>query len=302
VREGEASRNAILDLYTEQAMDNLVRARRNMPFVQLAYRGITVQDQDTLSCSLNETYGDTNAVTRGALAAVTTAVHTVSSSLMFGSSKSRAKTLSYSAEPVTDKNDVYELYLAFAKDPGLLMESCNEPKCGYHIRRKCGDIWYWVPTEAGPDFLALVLKTSMMRGPEAMPLPWYERKAKTHVIEKGDEEVVYLELDRSIPAGDGYVAFTLDKKRYQIEMLYFSESADKSIKAVAEGELTNFIQVTMPEDAKFDAKDLDGLQVQIFSTNHPPEIPAPSQEMQRLQDSVNSLDMNLKNLATPRTQ
>lgn len=308
VKEGEDSRNAILDLYTVQAMDNLVRARRNMPFVQLAYRNIGVQDQDSLGGTIGETYTDSNVVTRTGLAVVSSAVHTASSVLAVGGSKSRAKTITYAADPVTDKNDIYVDYLAFANDQGLLMESCSEPKCGYHIRRKFNGKWYWIPAEAAPVFLALVLKTSMMRGPDALPSPYYDRKiAKAHSVTRTplDPKQTYLQLDQSVPASDGYVAFTRNKRRYQLDMLHFvndqkSDDGKTTIVAVEQGKPTNFIRVTIPNDAKYTAEDLVGLPIQVFSTNYPPEVPGPSPEMQRLQDSVNNLDINLKNLATPK--
>ena len=39
-RQGNNFRQAILDIYTEQALDNLIRARIGMPFVQLKYRDL----------------------------------------------------------------------------------------------------------------------------------------------------------------------------------------------------------------------------------------------------------------------
>jgi hypothetical protein len=307
VREGEATRNAILDLYTEQAMDNLVRARCNMPFVQLAYRDIGVQDLDTLGASINDTYGDTNEVTRTGLAIVTSAVHTVSNSLMIGASQSRSKTLSYSAQPVTDQNDIYLDYLAFANDPGLLMESCVEPKC-YHVRRKCNGKWYWVPPEAGPVFLALVLKTSMMRGPELLPQPFYTRKiVDVHPLAEASEkrEVSIIEFDKTIPFGDAMMDIKLDSTRDRLQLRSFGKQEisvdEKKFDAVAEGTPSNYFKLTIPATNKYRAKDLVGITVQVFSDKYPPKENGPSPEMQRLEDNVNSLDVNLKNLlVTPR--
>ncbi len=36
-------------MYSDQVMDNLVRAHSGLPFVQLAYRDLFVSDDDTLS-------------------------------------------------------------------------------------------------------------------------------------------------------------------------------------------------------------------------------------------------------------
>jgi hypothetical protein len=309
VKEGEATRNAILDLYTEQAMDNLVRARCNLPFIQLAYRNLGVQDLDTLSGSANDTYGDSRAVTRNAAGIITSALHTVSNSLVLGGSASRSKTLSYTADPITDKNDIYVYYLAFANDPGLLIESRTKPKCGYHILRHFKDKWYWVPEEAGPVFLALVLKTSMMRGPELLPPPNYERKiAKVYLVntKHAEREVSIIEFDQSIPFGDGYMDFTLGKNRYHQEINYFekpetSEDGKIVFPAIEEGRPSKYVKLTILKKMPYRASDLVGLPVQIFSNKFPPEVPRPSPELQRLQDSVDSINVNLKNLlTTPR--
>ncbi len=52
-------RNALLDVYTDQVMDNLIRARTFQPFVQLAYRNILLQEANTYFGEL------TNAQTSG---------------------------------------------------------------------------------------------------------------------------------------------------------------------------------------------------------------------------------------------
>jgi len=309
VTEGEATRNAILDLYTEQAMDNVVRARCNMPFVQLAYRNLGVQDQDTLSGSASDSYSDSRTVARTGLGLIASKLHSWSNSLSLSGSASRTKTLSYSADPITDKNDIYLYYLAFANDPGLLLESSDKPQCGYHMLRHYKDRWFWVPEEAAPVFLALVLKTSMMRGPELLPPPYYDRKiTKVYPVDtkNPEREVSIIEFDQAIPFGDGYMDFTLSKKRFHQEIVYFekpqvSEDGKTVFPAVEEGKLSKYFKLTLPTKSPFRAADLVGVSVQIFSTKFPPDVPAPSPEMQRLQDGVDSLNVNLKNLlTTPR--
>jgi hypothetical protein len=309
VREGEITRNAILDLYTDQAMDNLVRAKCNLPFIQLAYRNLGVQDLDTLEGTVNDTVGVGKTTTLNALGAITSATRMVSNSLVPGVKSSRSKTLSYAADPVTDKNDIYLYYLAFANDPGLLVETCEKPKCGYHMLRKHNHKYYWVPQDAAPVFLELVLKTSMMRGPEIAPPPFYERKiAKVYAEAKDDKtEVVILELNQSIPSGDADIEFTLEKRRYRHPITRLRADVKipgppvMNIAAVPEGQPTFFFRVRIErEKYKFTGADLKDASVNIFSFHYPPEVPRPSLEAQRLQDSVDSINVNLKNLVIPR--
>src|SRR5262245_39192834 len=48
-RQNVDFRHAMIDMYTEQAMDNLIRAREGLPFVQLAFSGALIQDVDTFN-------------------------------------------------------------------------------------------------------------------------------------------------------------------------------------------------------------------------------------------------------------
>src|SRR6266478_4380262 len=48
-RDGTHLREAMLDIYTDQVMDNLIRARSNMPFVQMKYSNIQANDAQDLS-------------------------------------------------------------------------------------------------------------------------------------------------------------------------------------------------------------------------------------------------------------
>src|SRR5262245_45787012 len=44
--DGNAFHSAVADMYSHQAMENLVRARCNLPFVQLRYYQLNVTDSD----------------------------------------------------------------------------------------------------------------------------------------------------------------------------------------------------------------------------------------------------------------
>src|SRR5579864_4445849 len=44
--DGRGIRQAMIDLYTDQAMDNLVRAKEAQPFVQLAYNNLAINHND----------------------------------------------------------------------------------------------------------------------------------------------------------------------------------------------------------------------------------------------------------------
>ncbi|MDB5343215.1 MAG: hypothetical protein JWP89_1592 [Schlesneria sp.] len=147
-RDSVSARQALLEMYTDQVLDNLIRAHNNLPFVQVAYSDVTVQDNDQLGSTLTGNWPGS----------------------MFGATgnASRSMTLSVVANPIVDQNDVYDAYIGFANDPGLFMVSCDDPGCAAHICRKQDGVYYWVPSDAGPLFMDLAMRTTFKRGPESV--------------------------------------------------------------------------------------------------------------------------------------
>ena len=168
--DGVNFRQSLLDMYTDQIMDNLIRASQNRPFAQLSYRSLIVTDFQMEKLSVSDeadpTHSHTLAATTGALL---TSMRSFTDKVVFGVNGERDRTMEFTSDPVTGQNDVYEDYLAFASDPTLFRVSHQEPRCGFHIKKKCGDRWYWVPADAGGVFLQLALKTTFMRGAETPP-------------------------------------------------------------------------------------------------------------------------------------
>src|SRR3954471_23386263 len=56
-RDGNNFRVAACDMYTEQAIDNLIRAKTYQPFVQLGYSDLLTQTTDDLGGSLDASTG-----------------------------------------------------------------------------------------------------------------------------------------------------------------------------------------------------------------------------------------------------
>ena len=156
-RDGASMQEAVADIYTDQAIENLIRARNNLPFVQLKFSGINVNDTDDLSVmgSVNQTV----ETARNLFAAA--AMRTLTNEYDASTTGDRKRVMALNADPVIDQNDIYAHYLAFAADPNLLICSHEPPPFRVHILRKWRHNYYWVPCEAGPAFLDLVLKTAL---------------------------------------------------------------------------------------------------------------------------------------------
>src|SRR5690242_16054393 len=51
--DGMGIRRALVDMYTDQALDNLIRAHENRPFVQLKYSQLAIKDTDDAMATVN---------------------------------------------------------------------------------------------------------------------------------------------------------------------------------------------------------------------------------------------------------
>ncbi len=150
-RDQDQFRHALLDLYTEQVIDNLIRAHNAMPIVQLDYTDIT----GTVTHELNGSVDGSRANSSGAISRLV--------GLGLGGNKSVQLTVT--ANPVTDDPALYDAYENFVRKPGRLMSACACPPDGTaHVVRRCGDQYYWVPTEHKNEFYELAVRTTVKRG------------------------------------------------------------------------------------------------------------------------------------------
>lgn len=272
-RDGDSFRNIVNDLYTNQAMDNLIRARRNMPFVQLTYSQLDINDSQELNIQ-------------------STISQTVGAALGFSAAgeADRKRVMSFTANPVTDQNDIYLKYLTFARNPELLVE-CDSPPCGaVHIMKKCGKQYYWVPCEAGPAFQELVMNVSFMRG---VPQTAYQVKV-VEVVEdpKPSSESYYvakLAFDKEVPNGEATLIFT-SSTGVQWRADLYAVRLDKENKQVKTGVPTKQLRAQWPRSKdSFGPDDLRGRSVRIYSRDYPPETQGIDPTLQGISANVNTI-------------
>ena len=109
--DGNQVRRALLDMYEDQAMDNLIRAHDNLPFVQLNYHDVLVQatDQYTGTFTNNQTFSASRTL-NFSTAVTGTLMRAVGSAFSFGGTGQRQDLLSFKADPITDQDDIYDKY------------------------------------------------------------------------------------------------------------------------------------------------------------------------------------------------
>jgi hypothetical protein len=293
--DGVDFRHALLDMYTEQALDNVIRAREGLPFVQVSYRNLLVQDTDMLSGGASAGWSESSSHSRAAGATL------MSASRMFGhmfgltSSASRSKIMSFYADPVTTDNEVYLAYLAFAADPNLLIVSDERPNCDVVCQKKCGHKYFWVPIEAGPAFQELLLKTSLMRGPETAPPGAYEVMvtgvSEPKLTGKGDSVVSTLTFSASVPNSLALMLFKIDGRTVKIPLtpVFTTEEG----KPVDDGVPTTRLEAQWsPKLRGASADDLKNKKVRVYSYLYPPEAAVPSPIPQQVLDELNRIRAN----------
>ncbi len=288
-RDGVHMRQALLDMYTDQVMDNLIRAHNNMPFVQVAYADITVQDND-------EVRGAANAggnLTEQVLPVVVRQFERVTG---IEGSATRSRTMSFIANPITDQNDIYEAYMEFARDPERFVVSKDDPGCEAHIVRRNKKLYYWVPADAGPAFLDLTLKTTFMRGPETAPPSAYEvtiLDAKATPTGIGDFRSAKITFSPDIRNSDATMVVRLASGTHRIHLLQANQRVqDGKNVNIAKGDMTNVLQTKAwsPTAQGYTENDLNGAKARIYSHEYPPDAPAPAlAPLQRIRSDVNFL-------------
>jgi hypothetical protein len=230
-------RCALLDLYTNQIIDNLIRASNGMPIIQIDYTNatatLTVRETATFSDSLATTRSTvltdnvattgTSVFTRAAATTLAltksvvttlTAVGTKTSlnTLMGSMGGEHTNQVAVTGTPVTTSNDVYDAYLYFLTLPGSLQVSPAPPPPEVaHVCRQCGKLYYWVPAEHKKAFLALSLATTAQRG-KPIPAPEaYEVILKRAIGQPVEEDKnlfsILVELDKAIPNDSGRIVF-----------------------------------------------------------------------------------------------
>jgi hypothetical protein len=292
-RDGSSVQEAVADVYTDQAMENLIRARNNLPFVQLKFSGINVSDTDdlTVSGSLKQT-----VQTVGDLF-VAAGMRTLTNEYDATGTGDRKRTMSLNADPVTDQNDVYARYLAFAGDPNLLVCSDERPRCPVHVLRKWHKKYYWIPCEAGPAFMDLVLKTALMRGPETAPPAAYQVKILdlldvTPAPRGIDSTTATVVFDNAVPNGQGSLVVDLDDgRRVRASLLPIATDADG--KRVPLGQPTSRLKITWsPKKQGFTELNLIGRPGRVYSRDYPPEAAVPNPVLQKIAVDVNQIKVN----------
>jgi len=216
-KDQDKLRGALLDLYTNQIMDNLIRAHNRLPIIQLDYTTASAMVTIAATGSFSDSHAETTSNVLSLPSKAVSATNTVFSTLMGSVGLSNTNQITLSATPLITANEVYDAYFEFLGlgDDSLLVTSDQPPPGAAHICRKCDTLYYWVPVKYRDEFMKLALVTTAQRGKALQPQDAMSANV-TKIISSEplglDDrfELVTLQLDGKIPNDSGYLVFSND--------------------------------------------------------------------------------------------
>ncbi len=228
-------RQVVLDLYTDQIIDNLVRAKNGLPFIHIDYATITgnVTVKETAALGGNQE-GDSTKALNVATALFSSAMRAFKTVFNYSTGGENTNQVSMVGTPVNNVDEIYEAYFEYLNLPdALLVSNSKPPDCNAHLCKKfCGN-WYWIPVERKKEFLQLAMATTATRGKRMVPLEEFYpvqllaiASEKASTFAPGAVEFI-LRLDKSIPNDDGRLELGLDKNTYSFLLKKQQVNVDK---------------------------------------------------------------------------
>jgi hypothetical protein len=301
-KDQDLLRGTLLKLYTDQVLDNLIRASSGLPIIQIDYSSVGAN----VTVDASVTGGDSNTATHVSMltmaAAKTAAItRTALNTIMGGASATNTNIVSLTGNPVLSSDEVYNAYLEYLGIPGSLQKSCGPPPDGTaHIWKRCNDWYYWVPLSFQKQFFDLAMITTAQRDRLLLPPDEYFHAsimAVTYETPKPQSTQVYalIQINKLIPNDSGYVLFNdgggNDNKGTRLSFVNFVPS--KNERLFSTGRLR--VEVTgmaLPFHLK-DLKDLAPLPmaVAIHLDNNAPPPPTTRELLDRIPFSVPQVEL-----------
>jgi hypothetical protein len=276
-RDQEALRHCVLDLYTNQIMDNLIRAYNGLPIVQLDYSKLTA----TVTVEVDPSLGATQQFTHTNLLTLPAATLAKTRQFVGGFSQGGAgkdnNVVTMTADPLINQDEVYKAYLTYLCIPGGLVATCDAPApCDAHLVRRFNNMYYWVPKDHQKDFFQLALVTTVMRGHPLGTVPQFFETTVTEI--QGDpakkmdqpDRILTLKLNPAIKNDDGLMHFNFNGKKTTYTV--------QPVPSVKLGDLTT--SVLLPVQLNFTQQDVESLtkallnqKVQFEQKHFRPDLP-----------------------------
>jgi hypothetical protein len=304
-------RTALLDLYTNQIMDNLIRAYNGYPIVQLDYSDIT----GTVTHNSNASHGGNQSLETLRNEFAITTLRQFTSFFEYSIGGSQENQLTITANPVLNNNEVYNAYLEFLQKPERFIATDEPPPPGAaHIVRcapaaPCdvgGEIckgkgcvkkkYFWVPCEYRYDFLRLALVTTVQRGQPLEVPEFFEvtvEKAEDTTpenLKKRKQTRFTLYFDKRIPNDSGELRATAGDATHRFRIDRFTDPIDGAV--VKRGDKIDRVWLFLtPDDTSGLTANqlqaaLDGRKVRVDLDSYRPTLPTTDDLLRSIRRNV----------------
>jgi hypothetical protein len=200
-RDQDKMREVLLDLYTNQIMENLIRAKKGLPIVQVdydkAFAQVTLKESSSLSDAGALTTSTSLATATKTLTTFVTGVNT----LVGSGTLDHTNQVSVASSPVINMDPVFDAYAEFLSYEDSLQVSCDPvPEGVAHICRRVGKEYYWVPMNYQKQFLYLALVTTAQRGGALPAMDPFYTISLTQIVKKTTltDEKVTVQVDVTV--------------------------------------------------------------------------------------------------------
>jgi hypothetical protein len=266
-KDHDLIRNTLLELYTNQIMDNIIRTANGMPIIQLDYTNAAAQVTITNTIGGSDSQVTTASNVLALPAATLSATRTIMTTLMGNISNMNSNQISIAATPAITSNDVYDAYISFLdeqKHPGILQVTPERPSAGAaQICRRCDGKYYWIPIAYRKEFFALSLATTSQRGTSLQAADSFFTVKLNSPFDDVDNP--------TFPGSGRVLTFDIDKQQIPIDLgdlVLDSDTTGTKFKIQAVGPATTAaspnhstatsLQVYVPNEPKTLRLDKDG--------------------------------------------
>jgi len=237
-------RQALLKLYEEQVLDNLIRAHNNRAIVQLDYSNVI----GTLTESLGvETVGAASSLDNSFAQKPASGGNeplksfpidkVIGGSFSAKASSSQALQMALTAQPAILTSEIYNAYLDYLrKFPNCLVKQDpdKEPpsRDEVHCAQWFGEHYYYVPSSCGYEFFQLYLATTVQRDTTTVPTAFeFTIVFSEEPVAEGSGYMVPIRLSGRLPNDSGKLKLVMDGKQRSFDV--------QPDPATAESTLTN---------------------------------------------------------------
>jgi len=289
VREVQSGfRHALLEMETNQIMDNLIRAKNGLPFVHVDYGTIQGTVTDTIDGNLGGIY---------------TFPGVAMSSLIAGQDQ---KQLGVIGNPVRDDPGVYTAYLEFlALKDSLHSSPCPPPAGAAHICRCSNGNYYWVPVERRGEFFDMAMRITGLRSQALVAKPYFELTVTSVGVDapKSPDDIenkmpvssaVSITFEEELKGDSGEIELSVAGKVVRIPVALPKKKLGKSTSQM----LIKYKYSNKKRDIAdgafdvhpFDLKEaLTGRRVKFFADRYRPEASTSDKILKQIELQLNSI-------------